>query len=70
MKYRVRIKCRNEHLTECVAYVVTAAGPGDARFKACEMARQHYLEFDEFEPYGVEELRPAGTLPEKGRKRR
>lgn len=64
-KYRVRIECRNEHLTECVAYVVTAAGPGDARFRASEMARQHYPEFDEFEPYGTEELQAA-----KGERRR
>ena len=24
MKYRVHIECRNEHMTECIAYVVQA----------------------------------------------
>lgn len=54
MKYRVHIECRNESRTQCVSYVVSGADARDAKDKAVEMARQHYLEFDEFEPYYAE----------------
>ena len=34
MKYRVHIECRNEHMTECIAYVVQAENAREAKDRA------------------------------------
>lgn len=57
MKYRVHIECRNAHMTECIVYVVQAENARAAKEQAGLMATQHYPDFDEFEPYHVEEVK-------------
>lgn len=57
MKCRVHIECRNEHMTECIAYTVQGKDVKEAKAKASHMAEQHYLEFDQFEVYYAEVLR-------------
>lgn len=57
MKYRVYIECRNEHMTECIAYVVQAKNAREAKDRAGLLAVQHYTDFDEFDPYHAEEVK-------------
>lgn len=57
MKYRVHIECRNEHMTECIAYVVQAENAREAKDRAGLLAARHYQEYDELEPYHVEEVK-------------
>ena len=54
MKYRVHIECRNEHMTECIAYVVQAENAREAKDRAGLLAARNYPEYDELEPYHVE----------------
>ena len=57
MKCRVHIECRNEHMTECIAYVVQAENAREAKDRAGLLAARHYPEYDELEPYHVEKVK-------------
>lgn len=57
MKYRVCIEGRGERATMCMSYVVEAADGREAKDKAALMAAQHYPEYDELDPYHVEEIK-------------
>lgn len=57
MKYRVCIEGRGVKATMCMSYVVEAANGREAKDKAELMAAQHYPEYDELEPYHVEEVK-------------
>lgn len=60
-KYRVHIECsktlpNNSVYSQCLYYIVSAATEDIARAKAVEMAKQHYVEYDSFQPYHVEKV--------------
>ena len=62
-KYRVHVECTkslpetNSQYDQCLNYVEGAPPERNARAKAVEMAKQHYVEYDSFTPYHTEKLK-------------